>query len=98
MLTLEEKLTLALNRLDHVERKLELYVEAEDQWLSTAQALQKAGIKSRTTLIQFARASAPGKQEAGRITYSKEGTRAVYSRASCIDYRLRKQGYTALAA
>jgi hypothetical protein len=91
-----EEYTTLLQRIDRLEKLLEAYVATQDEWLNTASALRVTGIKSRTTLVQFARASAPGIQENGRITYAKEGTRALYSRASCIDYRLRKLGQPAL--
>ncbi|MDO7887974.1 hypothetical protein [Hymenobacter cheonanensis] len=74
------------------------YVGSAEKWLPTEQALEAANIKARSTLVQFARASAPGKHEPGRITYRKEGTKCYYLQASCIDYARTKQGLRALAA
>ena len=82
-----------LRRLTQVEATLAAYVDAVDDDLATAQALKAAGIGSRTTLIQ-ARASAPGVCEPGRIRYRKEGTKALYSRRSCIDYKLASRRYS----
>lgn len=77
---------------------LHAYAKDEDEWLDTAAALRTAKIKARSTLVEFARATAPDEQQHGRITYRKEGTKCLYSRASCISYAQRKQGLPALAA
>jgi hypothetical protein len=77
---------------------LRAYAKEEDEWLDTTAALRTAQIKARSTLVEFARASTPGEQQDGRITYRKEGTKCLYSRASCISYAQRKQGLPALAA
>ncbi|MBJ6141786.1 hypothetical protein [Hymenobacter sp. BT559] len=86
----------ALQRIDRLEKLLEAYVTSNPEWLTTAQALVAAGIRSRETLVKYYRASGPNKQEVGRITYCKEGRRCFYLRSSCIDYRLRKLGQPAL--
>jgi hypothetical protein len=88
----------ALRRIDRLEKLLEAYVETQEEWLDTAAALRATGIKARSTLVQFARAIAPGVQQEGRITYRKEGTKCLYARSSCIDYRQRRHGQPALAA
>ena len=77
---------------------LQDYVRSQNDWLTTAQALEAAGIRARSTLVGFARASAPDTQEPGRITYRKEGTTCLYARSSCIDYARTKRGQPALAA
>jgi hypothetical protein len=74
---------------------LQAYADTREEWLPTDAAMRAAGI-SRTTLTQQARASSPGIQEPGRITYRKEGTKALYSRTSCISYRQRRLGQPAL--
>jgi hypothetical protein len=74
---------------------LQAYADTREEWLSTDVAMRTAGI-SRTTLTQQARASSPGIQESGRITYRKEGTKSLYSRTSCINYRQRRLGQPAL--
>jgi len=76
---------------------LQAYVTTHEEWLPTDAAMRTAGI-SRTTLTQQARASAPGTQELGRITYRKEGTKSLYSRTSCISYRQARLGYPSLPA
>lgn len=73
------------------------YVTSHEQWLPTEQALALADI-SRSTLVQFARASRPDTEEAGHITYRKQGTKSLYSRSSCINYARNKRGLPALAA
>lgn len=74
------------------------YVNSHEQWLTTKQAMHAAGIKARSTLVEFARASAPNLEEPGRITYRKEGTKCLYARSSCIDYARNKRGLPALRA
>jgi hypothetical protein len=71
------------------------YVTENEQWVSTKRGAELACI-SRSTLVISARASAPGKEEVGRITYHKQGTKSLYSRSSCIDYMRRKKGLPAL--
>jgi hypothetical protein len=93
-----EEHAIALERIDRLERLLEAYVTNEDRWLDTDAALKCSGIKARSTLVQFARASAPGVTEEGRITYRKEGTKCLYSQASCISHRQRRHGQPALVA
>lgn len=73
------------------------YVTQHEQWVPTEQALALADI-ARSTLVQFARASRPDTEEAGRITYRKEGTKCLYARSSCINYHRNKRGLPALAA
>lgn len=73
------------------------YVTKHEQWVSTEQALELAEI-SRSTLVQFARASRPETEEAGHITYRKEGVKSLYLRSSCINYARNKKGRPALAA
>ena len=85
-----------LRRIARLEALLEAYVQGDEQWLPTDQALTKAGIRSRETLEKHARASRPGTQEAGRISYKKEGKKCLYARSSCIDYAQRKLGQPAL--
>ena len=66
--------------------------------MPTDQALKTSGIKTRETLVKYARASAPDAKQAGRITYRKQGVRCLYARTSCIDYAQRKLGWPGLAA
>jgi hypothetical protein len=73
------------------------YVTSHEKWLTTEEAMQVADI-SRSTLVQFARASRPDTEEAGHITYRKEGTKSWYCRSSCVNYKRNKQGRPALAA
>lgn len=68
---------------------IQAYVNSQVEWLDTTAATRVAGI-SRSTLVSYKRASRPGVQEEGRITYKKEGTKSLYLRSSCIDYRQRK--------
>lgn len=86
----------ALQRIERLEKLLEAYVTSQVEWLFTKQALPMAGIKTRETLVKYCRASAPGKEEANRITYRKEGKICLYLRSSCIDYAQRKLGQPAL--
>lgn len=88
----------ALGRIERLEKLLGAYVETQEEWLTTPQALRASGIKTRETLVKYCRASGPHKQEAGRITFRKEGTKCLYLRSSCIDYAQRKLGQPALAA
>lgn len=88
----------ALQRIDRLERLLVAYVETQEEWLTTPQALRTSGIKTRETLVKYCRASGPQKKEQGRITYRKEGTKCLYLRSSCLDYAQRKLGQPALAA
>lgn len=76
---------------------LSAYVTEHEQWVSTERAAELADI-SRSTLVKFARASAPDTKQEGRIAYKKEGTKSLYSRSSCIDYKRLKAGRPALAA
>jgi hypothetical protein len=75
---------------------IQAYVTTQEEWLNTAAALRTTGIKARATLVMAKRASRPGVEEPGRITYKKEGTKCLYLRSSCIDYRQRKFGQPAL--
>jgi hypothetical protein len=75
---------------------LSVYVHSQEDWLPTASALKVSGIKARSTLVQYARASAPGLQEPARITYCKQGVKCLYLRSSCIDYAQRKLGLPSL--
>jgi hypothetical protein len=86
----------ALLRIERLERLLEAYVSTQEEWLPTAAALRTTGIKARSTLVQFARAPAPGMVQEGRITYKKEGAKCLYARSSCLDYRQHKLGQPAL--
>jgi hypothetical protein len=88
----------ALLRIERLEKLLVAYVQTQEEWLDTAAALRTTGIKARSTLVQFARAIAPGVKQEGRITYKKEGTKCLYARSSCLDYRQRRHGQPALAA
>jgi len=88
----------ALQRIERLEQLLRAYVSSQEEWLDTAAALRTTGIKARSTLVEYARAMAPGMQQEGRITYKKEGVKCLYLRSSCIDYRQRKHGQPALAA
>jgi hypothetical protein len=72
------------------------YVTTQEEWLDTATAMRTTGIKARSTLAMYKRASRPGVVEPGRITYKKEGTKCLYLRSSCIDYRQRKHGQPTL--
>jgi hypothetical protein len=76
---------------------LSAYVTEHEQWVSTERATELAKI-SRSTLVTFARASAPDTKEEGHITYKKEGTKSLYSRSSCIDYLRLKAGRPVLGA
>jgi hypothetical protein len=75
---------------------IQAYVITQEEWLPTGAALRTAGIKSRQTLVKYKRASRPGKEEEGRITYIKDGVKCLYLRSSCIDYRQRKLGQVTL--
>lgn len=86
----------ALQRIERLEKLLGAYVSTQEEWLPTDSALRTAGIKTRQTLVQYARASSPHAKEPGRITYRKEGTKCLYLRSSCIDYAQRKIGQPAL--
>ncbi len=88
----------ALLRIERLENLLGAYVSSQEEWLPTDAALKTSGIKTRETLVKYARASRPGTPEAGRITYRKEGVKCLYLRSSCIDYAQRKIGQPALAA
>jgi len=88
----------ALLRIARLEKLLETYVSSQEEWLDTAAALRATGIKARSTLADYVRADAPGMTQPGRITYKKEGTKCLYLRSSCIDYRQHKDGQPALAA
>jgi hypothetical protein len=83
-------------RIERLERLLEAHILHNPQWLRTADALAAAGIRSRQTLVKYARASAPNTTEAGRITYKKEGVICFYLKSSCIDYAQRKLGLPSL--
>jgi hypothetical protein len=74
------------------------YLPTEDEWVDWKKAMVLIRVKARTTLVRFARASQPGVQEEGKITYRKEGTKCWYLRTSCIDYRQRRHGQPALTA
>ena len=76
---------------------LQAYVSSEEEWLPTDKALEKAEI-CRATLVMSARADAPDMEQAGRITYRKQGTKCLYSRSSCISYARAKKGLAILAA
>jgi hypothetical protein len=84
-------------KIDRLEKLLEAHILHNPQWLRTNDALEAAGVRSRQTLVQYARASAPNKQEPGRITYRKEGVICFYLKSSCIDYSLRKLGQPTLS-
>lgn len=87
-----------LRRIERLEKLLVAYVSTQEEWLPTDAALRTTGIKTRETLVKYARASAPGAEEPGRITYRKDGVKCLYARSSCIDYRQRKLGQPALRA
>lgn len=70
---------------------LQVYVSSNEEWLPTNKALEAAQI-SRATLVMSARADAPDTEQAGRITYRKQGTKCLYARTSCVDYSRRKIG------
>jgi hypothetical protein len=93
-----EELAQRDRKIERLERLLEAHILHNPQWLRTDDALAAAGVRSRETLVKYARASAPNKQEAGRITYRKEGIICFYLKSSCIDYAQRKLGQPALAA
>jgi hypothetical protein len=95
---IREELAIRDRKIDRLEKLLEAHVLRNPQWLRTDEALEAAGVRSRETLVKYARASAPNTQEAGRITYRKEGIICFYLKSSCIDYSLRKLGQPALAA
>jgi hypothetical protein len=86
----------ALLRIERLEKLLVAYIQTQEEWLDTAAALRATGIKARSTLVQFARATAPGAEQEGRITYRKEGTKCLYARSSCIDYRQRRHDQSTL--
>jgi hypothetical protein len=93
-----EELAIRDRKIERLEKLLEAYVSSQDEWLDTAAALRTTGIKARSTLAEYMRADVPGVAQEGRITYKKEGTKCLYLRSSCIDYRQRKHGQPALAA
>lgn len=93
-----EELRAVKRELTELRQLLAAYVQSQEEWLDTAAALRAAGLKARSTLVEFARAMAPGVKQEGRITYKKEGTKCFYLRSSCIDYAQRKQGQPALAS
>lgn len=74
------------------------YVTDNDDWLSTDQAVRKAGVKNRDILEKYARASRPNTDEAGRITWRKQGTKCQYRNTSCFNYAQRKLGQPTLTA
>jgi hypothetical protein len=88
----------ALQRIERLEKLLGAHVIDQDEWLPKEKAIAKAGIKTRDSLEKYARASKPGIEEPGRITWRKQGTKCLYLRSSCIDYAQRKLGQPALAA
>lgn len=87
-----------VQRLERLEKLFGAYVRSQEEWLPTELALVAAGVNRRETLVKYVRASAPGAQELGRITYRKEGTKCLYARSSCIDYAQRRLGQPALVA
>jgi hypothetical protein len=97
-LVTREELAIRDRKIERLEKLLEAYVSSQEEWLDTATALRTTGIKARSTLADYVRADAPGTTQEGRITYKKEGTKCLYLRSSCIDYRQRKEGQPALAA
>ncbi|KUG06906.1 hypothetical protein [Solirubrum puertoriconensis] len=72
-------------RFAALELQLQAYVEAIDDDVDTATALQLTGINSRTTLV------AERDRKGTLLKYRKEGTKCLYSRRSCIDYKLSKR-------
>lgn len=86
----------ALRRIERLEQLVVAYVSSQAEWLPTAEALKVAGIRTRETLVKYARAVAPGIEQEGRVTYKKQGTKCLYLRSSCIDYAQRKLGQPAL--
>ena len=80
-----EDLAPVLRRLVQLEALVAAYVEAMDEDVPTATALRLTGIGSRTTLI--AERQRPGTL----LVHRKEGTRALYSRRSCIAHKLARR-------
>jgi hypothetical protein len=91
-----EELAALKQEVDELRALFRAYVTTQEEWLPTDVALRTSGIKARSTLVMYKRASSPGVVEPGRITYKKEGVKCLYLRSSCIDYRQRKHGQPAL--
>ncbi|MCC3159482.1 hypothetical protein LJ737_19730 [Hymenobacter sp. 15J16-1T3B] len=72
-------------QMQQMQVRLDAYVESIDDDVDTATALKLTGIASRTTLL--AERDRPGT----KLAYRKEGTKCLYSRRSCIDYKLSKR-------
>jgi hypothetical protein len=91
-----EELAALKQEVDELRALIQAYMTTQEDWLPTDVALRTSGIKARSTLVMYKRASGPDKQEEGRITYKKQGTKCLYLRASCIDYARRKMGLVTL--
>jgi hypothetical protein len=74
------------------------FVTDNDEWLTTDQAVRKAGVKNRDILEKYARASRPNTNEPGRITWRKQGAKCQYRNTSCFNYAQRKLGQPGLMA
>lgn len=74
------------------------FVTENDEWLTTDQAVRKAGVKNRDILEKYARAARPNTEETGRITWRKEGAKCQYRNTSCFNYAQRKLGQPGLIA
>ena len=93
-----EELAAVKQELAEVKALLQSHVIENDEWLPKEMAMLKAGLKTRDSLEKYARASRPEAQEAGRITYRKQGVKCLYLRSSCLDYAQRKLGQPAFRA
>lgn len=74
------------------------FVTENDEWLTTDQAVRKAGVKNRDILEKYARASRPNTEEPGQITWRKQGAKCQYRNTSCFNYAQRKLGQPGLMA
>jgi hypothetical protein len=74
------------------------FVTENDEWLTTDQAVRKAGVKNRDILEKYARAARPNTDEPGRITWRKQGAKCQYRNTSCFNYAQHKLGQPTLTA
>ena len=82
----EEQLNALKAEVAELRTLIRSYIDTQEEWLTTEQALRVSGIKRRETLEKYGRASAPDAKEPGRIIYRKHGTACRYSRLGCINY------------
>jgi hypothetical protein len=93
-----EEFAAVKDELAEVKSILRAYVNSQQEWLLTKQALATSGIKTRETLVKYHRATKPNAIEPGRIIFRKEGKICLYLRSSCIDFAQRKLGQPTLTA